>query len=130
MLDEADQGYADKHGQGHAQGNRNVAGEGKAVGQQTQQVTEKNEHKEREDEREELATGGTDVVPHHARHELVTELGHRLPPPRHQSAALHGQRQEQRHHGDGRDHHESGIGKGSVEAAHLNGNNGFDLELL
>ncbi len=130
VAGDGDNRDAQKYEHGHSEGHGNMAGEGKGVGDQADQIGEQDEHEQRKDEREVLATLGADVVANHPGDEFITELGQGLPAAGDQRALAHAKAQENRDRGDRDDHEKAGIGQRRVDGAQLYRHQGLDLKLL
>ena len=121
-------GADDEHGE--REGDDEVTGHGKKVGEHAQKVRHQNKHEQREDHREEAHALRAGAVAQHRGHEFIGHFRDRLQARGHQAAIGGGQEQEACGCGNGADHEQRRIGERQVQPADLDGDELADLELV
>ena len=76
MAGKADQRDQHEHGCGQRKSDNQMAGDGKAIGQHAEHVAEKNEHEQREDEREIAHALSADIFLNHIGDEFIGHFAH------------------------------------------------------
>ena len=94
VLDEAQDGHADKNDERQSECHHDVAGEGKTVRHHAQQIAKQNEHEYCEHKGEIFSAFLADRVPKHVGNEFIRHFRSALPTARHNRATAHAQNHE------------------------------------
>ncbi len=130
VPDKADHRDADEHDRRHRKSDDDVAGDGKAVRDQAQQIGKQDEHEEAKDERKIRHPLGADIAFDHVGDEFVAHFREGLQSARNECCPPrpeHGQRGDQDHHDR---HQQRRVRIGEVEPADMQRQNALDCELL